>query len=532
MSDLLLIGASGIRAYQTALNVIGENVANVDTAGYARRDPTLREIAPGAGGYPLQINQRILGGVIAPGVSRAWDQFRAADVRNSGAELARTEAGITWLERIETTLDKNALGPSLTSFFNTSQALAADPTGIAPRTAFLESASSVASAFRTTGEGLAATAEDLQATTQLAVTELNGLAQSLATVNSGLQRAKDGSNGQAQLLDERDRLLDRMSTLAAISVSTTDNGVATVRLNATNGPVLVDNVDAKQITFEANASGTLAFTLDPFGAPQVLTLKGGALAGFADASTRVADARAEIDRVATDFANRINAVLTGGADLDGNDGQPLFDATGGATGFTTLDIDPREIAAAARWTTTAPVANEGTASLKITTAEGGAPAPSVTISLTGGMMTATDPLTGVIVESVPYTAGTPVEIAGLNVTVAGTAVDGDSFTVARTGAGSRDNSNLSMLADARNAGAFEGAVSTLTTANATALTSRRSIADAQGAIRDGAIASRDNYTSVNLDNEAVELLRFQQAYQASSRIIQVAREIFQSIIEI
>src|SRR5690606_6758890 len=98
MSDLLLIGASGVRAYQTALNVVGENISNADTAGYVRRDPTLREIAAGAGGYPLQLNQRIVGGVLATGVSRAWDAFRAADVRNSGAELARTQAGITWLE--------------------------------------------------------------------------------------------------------------------------------------------------------------------------------------------------------------------------------------------------------------------------------------------------------------------------------------------------------------------------------------------------------------------------------------------------
>ena len=58
------------------------------------------------------------------------------------------------------------------------------------------------------------------------------------------------------------------------------------------------------------------------------------------------------------------------------------------------------------------------------------------------------------------------------------------------------------------------------------------VGDAQTAIRDGAITTRSELTGVNLDNEAVDLLKFQQAYQASSRVIQVAKETFQSILEI
>ncbi|MGL4301482.1 MAG: flagellar basal body rod C-terminal domain-containing protein, partial [Sphingomonas sp.] len=52
------------------------------------------------------------------------------------------------------------------------------------------------------------------------------------------------------------------------------------------------------------------------------------------------------------------------------------------------------------------------------------------------------------------------------------------------------------------------------------------------AIRDNAVAARDAVSGVNLDSEAVDLLRFQQAYQASSRVIQVARDTLQSILDI
>ena len=84
----------------------------------------------------------------------------------------------------------------------------------------------------------------------------------------------------------------------------------------------------------------------------------------------------------------------------------------------------------------------------------------------------------------------------------------------------------------RSSGGFEANVTSLITGNAATLASRQQVAEAQSAIRDGAIAARDNISGVNLDAEAVDLLRFQQAYQASARVIQVARETLQSIIDI
>ena len=52
------------------------------------------------------------------------------------------------------------------------------------------------------------------------------------------------------------------------------------------------------------------------------------------------------------------------------------------------------------------------------------------------------------------------------------------------------------------------------------------------AIHDGALTARSELSGVNFDAEAIDLVRFQQAYQASSRVVQVARETFQSILEI
>ena len=533
MSDLLYIGASGVRAYQTALNVVGENISNASTAGYVRRDVQFREVAPGASGYPLQINSRILGGVAATGVQRSWDQYRAAEVRTSTAEAQRSEAGIVWLQRVERTLDTGGLNTELTRFFTAAQGVAADPTGVGPRTALIEAGNSVAAAFRSTGSGLAATAADLEATAKGTVDELNGLAASLATTNAGLSRARPDSNGQAQLLDERDRILDRISQISAISVTTDAKGLATVALNQPGGPVLVDGIKARTIGVATSTQGTFAFALNTETGPEAIALRAGSLAGLSDAAIRVADARDTIDRVATDFADQVNTIQKAGADQDGNDGTDLFDAAGGASGFTAIQADPRKIAAAGRWAVTTPAANVGTARLSVKTDQLGGPATApLRIGFSGGNINIVDPVSGSVLASAAFTPGQPVTLGGLVITVSGTPVDGDNFGVARTAAESRDNRNLADLASARTSGKFEQSVATLVTANASALSSRQNIAEAQGAIVDGAIAARDGVSGVNLDDEAVNLLAFQQAYQASTRVIQVSREIFQSILDI
>jgi flagellar hook-associated protein 1 FlgK len=110
--------------------------------------------------------------------------------------------------------------------------------------------------------------------------------------------------------------------------------------------------------------------------------------------------------------------------------------------------------------------------------------------------------------------------------------DPRGIAAAANGAGIRDNSNLAGLEALRGSGRFEDTIASVTSANAAALSARKSVAEAQTAMRDSAIAERAAATGVNVDEEAVDLIRFQQAYQASSRVIQIARETLNSILEI
>lgn len=443
MSDMLSIGASGVRAYQTALSTTSENIANAGTAGYVRRTTTMREVSAtnSLTGTPTPL------GVTVSGIARAGDIHRSAEVRNAGADLAKTEASVVWLERIENALSGSELGDRLTEFFNSSRGVAADPSAVAPRAVMLETASSVAAAFTATSNALSGAASDLDATADNATAKLNGYSAALAKINSGLGRAQPGTVGAASLLDQRDQLLESMSALTDIDVSFDAAGRATVK-GGNQGPTLVHGDIAATVTYVRNDEGAVSFAAHFGGHAQALTPSGGALAGVAEGAQRIASARDQLDTLASGFVEGVNAVQAQGSDLSGNAGAPMFEAGDPPSHVTMTMVDPRGIAAAA------------------------------------------------------------------------------------AGGGTRDNGNLAALESLRSSGGFEDGITQMTTANGAALSSRKLVADAQTSIRDSAVASRDSATGVNLDEEAVDLIRFQQAYQASSRVIQVARETLQSILDI
>lgn len=441
MSDLLSIAASGLRAYQTALTTTSENIANAATPGYVRRTSNVREVS--ATGV-TSVNGM---GVAVSGISRQNDVYRAGEVRLATTDLARSETSATWLERIQGALTGNKLGDQITTFFTSARTAAANPAALGPRQAMLEAASGAAAAFVSTGNALDAAVADLDATADAAVGQLSGLTSTLARVNFALGNVSANTSSAASLLDQRDQVLEQMSALTDISVSLDPAGRATVRQGG-SGAMLVQGVDAATITYVRNSEGAVSYAAFFSGSMHALTPSGGAMAGIAEGATAIANARSELNAVARNFAEGVNAVQAAGEDLSGNAGQPMFTIGDPPSNLKLALTDPRGIAAAG------------------------------------------------------------------------------------AGKGERDNSNLIALDAIRGANGAEQGVTSLVTTVGAALNARDSVVDAQSAIRANAVAARDAVTGINIDEEAVDLIRFQQAYQASGRVIQVARDVLQSILDI
>ena len=232
--------------------------------------------------------------------------------------------------------------------------------------------------------------------------------------------------------------------------------------------------------------------------------------------------------------NGIEVVLASGTPA-AND-RFLLQPTAGAAGNLGVAItDPGRIAAATAVKATTDLANTGSgklSGLKVTDAANAgllAPADIEFIDATQYTINGTGPFA--------YTPGQTIAYNGWSVVLDGAPAAGDTFSVGPTGANSSDNGNaklLSNLDDARvlNGGTLtlNGAIGGLTTQVGSAARQADYSAQAQQVIHDQAQAARDAVSGVNLDEEAADLMRLQQAYQAASQIIATADTLFQSLL--
>lgn len=440
MTDLMSIGASGLRAYRDALGTTSDNIANAQTAGYVRRTTRLAE-AGGSGDMPLYRAQTSPGGVLVDGVQRSVDQWLVEDSRTSISGAERTSARLQWLQAGERALDdgENGVGQSLTAMFNAADTLASDPTNAASRLSFLQAVSNAVDAFKTTGSELRSVSDGIATAAKAAVDQINSDVAALQRVNEALLRARDGSTSQASLMDERDRLLDSLSGGLPISVTLDSHGTASVRVVGSGGPALLDGPTSSQVGVVAAADGTLSLNLGG----STIAPASGSLSGLCAAASTIADERSSLDKLAGQFASQINAAHQAGTDANGQAGRPLVSFAGTAVSLTALSLSPDQVAAA----------------------------------------------------------------------------DATS-----------DNGNLLSFATLRGAGGTEQGWAQIVAAHAQIVSAAKAQDSAASTRRDGALAARAELSGVDLDHEAAELLRFQQAYEGSARVIQVARETFQSIL--
>lgn len=446
MTDMLSIGASGVRAYQTALATVGENIANVNSVGYTRRQVTLNEVAGVGSTFAYGAGN----GVTLSGVNRSTDIYSSTALRAASSDLSRTTKGAEWLDRIQGALTGNALTSRVTGFFGAAQALAAEPDSTALRTGMVSAATSAAIAFTATGKAFDQVDADIDTAGMQAAQNLTSLGVSLSKINEGISRSQPGSTAAAQLMDQRDNILSQMSDLSDISTTFDSIGRATVNLGGSSGAAFVKGTGTGTVSYARDETGKIAFSVTVRDETKQITPNGGTLAGIVDGAQRVSAVRQVLNSVASDFVAAVNENQANGKDQSGT--------TAGAKMFVT---DPAR------------------------------PATEITV---------------------------PDTFVG-------------SQIAAGTGGGARDASNLSRLEATRVRVGYEGSLTTLVTDNATAYKQKNTIADAQSAIRDGAASALSASTGVNLDSEAVDLIRFQQAYAASSRVIQVARETMQTLLD-
>jgi flagellar hook-associated protein 1 FlgK len=205
------------------------------------------------------------------------------------------------------------------------------------------------------------------------------------------------------------------------------------------------------------------------------------------------------------------------------------------SGFSVAITDPARVAAAAPIRTSAASGNGGNG--KITAGEVLDSSNAQLLTTANIVFTSATTYSVNGGPNVAYAAGSNIDVNGWRVQISGAPLTGDSFTVRNNAGAVGDNRNAFALADAMKAGALEGgtvsvsaAVERLTGNLGLQTRAAQMNRDAESSVNESDLAARDAVSGVNLDEEAANMLRFQQAYQAAAQIIAVSGQLFDTLL--
>lgn len=217
--------------------------------------------------------------------------------------------------------------------------------------------------------------------------------------------------------------------------------------------------------------------------------------------------------------------------------QPTLHAS---TNLGVVMTDPRGVAAAAALSGTATSGNLGSGtvgSISVNDPTNAALLGNATVTFaTPGTYQITD-AGGATIGGGAYTAGQPISANGWSLTLNGAPAAGDSFKLAANSNGLNDNSNALTLAGMANTGVLDGSTTSvlatyaqLTTTIGTVGAQAATNLTTQTSLNNQAMSAQQSVAGVNMDEEAANLVKFQQAYQASAQIISASQTIFSTLL--
>ncbi|HWW29292.1 MAG TPA: flagellar hook-associated protein FlgK [Steroidobacteraceae bacterium] len=416
MSDVFGISVSALQAFQNAINVTSNNVANASTPGYDRESVILTEAIPQSNG-----SATVGAGVVVAGISRAYSQAAANQLNTSQSSLGQLTALQNYSTQIDNLFGTTAggLSTALQSFYSAFSDVANNPTSTASRQALLGQAQSVAGSFQNASGELSTLNTDVNSRITADVTQINSIASAISTLNKQIVvgTAQNGNQPPNELLDQRDQLLSKLSQLVGVSTTTEADGALNVFVG--NGQALVLQGQTTALTTVANQFNAAQLEIASSASNVVISssITSGDLGGLLAARAQVINpALNQLGQIATAVSQTVNSQQADGLDLSGNFGANIFSvgtplATGSAKNTDAV-----------------------TASVSVNANGLGAlTANDYVLSFVGGTPALTNTGTGASVT--PAGAGTiasPYTADGISIVLSGAPAAGDQFLVQPT----------------------------------------------------------------------------------------------------
>jgi flagellar hook-associated protein 1 len=242
----LNIGQTALAASQTALSVVGNNIANANTPNYSRQDIHLVPV-PG-----VRSGMSVGKGVQVSQILRRYDAAVESRLRSALSDATSRLVQQQTLDRLEglyNELTDNDLSTALTGLFNSFSDLATNPQDLAVRTIVMEKAQATADMIVRLRQGMDSIRTELNGGIKATVEEINRLSAEIGRLNIQITESEQGKQGTAPgLRDERDAKLRDLSQLIDIRVVPQANGTINV---VVGNQTLVDSQYVRKIGLES-----------------------------------------------------------------------------------------------------------------------------------------------------------------------------------------------------------------------------------------------------------------------------------------
>ncbi len=551
ISHIFNIARSGIQAHQQGLATTSHNIANIDTNGFSRQEVVLETNRPAEG---------VIGsGVQVAHVRRTVDIFLENQLTAGNEDLGYIETRATFLSQadgIVTETENSGLSHGITEFFNALRDVATNPESPIQRTVVLAKAQSLRQVLVDQAQAFNQIRLDANQEIRRHVETINGLAGRIASLNDEIFKGESSGREAPDLRDQRAVLINNLAELVDIEQVQLRDGIG---INV-GGQLLVGGNHANALSTIPDADNPpfedVAYIRSDGNAyPITHLIQGGKIGGLLTSrDTDVVAFQDRQDRLAATLVNEFNEQHILGYGLDDSTGQLFFSAL---TPQAPLADDQNRGTAVGTSVTITPVTGPPLQTFQNYEVRFSGPATFDVVNIDTG---------ATVIAGGAYTSGSAFSFDGLDVVLTGTPAVDDVFHVsAHKGAaiqfGVAITNTDQIAAASQPSTALTGPKVPGDNTNGLALvglhTSRLnvlgnltfndyqtiSLGNVGSAAREAELTLnavsvemdqlkglRESVSGVSLDEELTNLLSFQRSFEASARMITVADELFQTVL--
>jgi len=333
LMGLMSLSRAALDADQSAIDTTSNNVANQNTAGYTREVTNFTaNDAVSLSGY-----QGTGESVTATTVSQR-DRVLEQQLQQQTQGATQGSTRLTALQDVQSmfglsSTSSNAsstvLGSAVDGFFSSLTALSSNPTDAATQSAVLTAATTLASAFSSTSQGLSGEVSTLNSQIATAAQQVNGLTATVAQLNQQITELSPNADA-GTLEDARQQAILQLSSILGVDqITTQGNGVT---LTASDGTVLVSGSQSFSLSTTTVDGATQIVAGDP---PAALSndIQGGTIGGMLQARDQdIPPMQAAMDQLAYAVGSAVNTQNQAGTTPSGVAGGAVFTLPTSAAG--------------------------------------------------------------------------------------------------------------------------------------------------------------------------------------------------------